>query len=150
MLSCAALMPLAAWSAGAPAWRACPLDRAVYHDAGLQGFTLAFSESRQSPALATRLALVTVRHTQKGVISQWELSHGQGYGSFDLSDPTGEDKGAHGVYAFDAKLQPLDAPHGAWLFVSGLGLSSWYSGRPGARGAPLLKDVMWVFARCRK
>lgn len=126
------------------------MAQAVYRDAGLQGFTLVFSESRQAPDLAARLALVTVRHTQKGLVSQWELSHGLGYGSFDLSDPTGEDKSAPGVYAFDAKLQPLDAPHGAWLFVSGLGQSNWYSGRQGARDAPLLKDVMWAFVRCKK
>lgn len=143
-------MSASAWAAPASEWRDCPLPRAVTRDAGSQGFTLAFSESRLSPGSAARLALVTVRHAQKGVISQWELSHGQGYGSFDLSDPTGEDKGAHGVYAFDAKLQPLDAPHGAWLFVSGLGQSNWYSGRPGARDAPLLKDVMWAFGRCKK
>lgn len=143
-------MSASAWAAPASEWRDCPLPRAVYRDAGSKGFTLAFSESRLSPGSAARLALVTVRHALKGVISQWELSHGQGYGSFDLSDPTGEDKGAHGVYAFDAKLQPLDAPHGAWPFVSGLGQSNWCSGRPGARDAPWLKDVMWAFVSCKK
>ena len=145
-------MPVSAWAAPVPAWRDCPLARAVYRDAGLQGFTLEFSESRQSPGLAARLAQVTVRHADKGIVSRWELSHGQGYGygSFDLSDPASEDKGAHGVYAFDAKWAPLDAPHGAWLFVSGLGQSNWYSKRPRARDAPLVKDVMWVFERCVK
>jgi len=143
-------MPLGAWAAPAPAWRDCPLGRAVYRDAGLQGFTLTFSEPRPSSESSGRLAQVTVRHAQKGIVSQWDLSHGLGYGSSDLSDPIGEDNGAHGVYAFDAKLQPLDAPHGAWLFVSGLGQSNWYSGRTGARDAPVLKDVMWAFVRCVK
>ncbi|OYT91655.1 MAG: hypothetical protein CFE43_11955 [Burkholderiales bacterium PBB3] len=128
----------------------CPLDRAVYRDAGQGGFTLEFSKSAESPDLASTLARVTVRHAKKGVISQWELSHGLGYGAFELVDPTGEDKYNHSVVAFDAKLRALDAPHGAWLFVAGLGVSNWYSGRQGARDEPLLKDPMWVFVRCTK
>ena len=143
-----ALAPLGSWAA-LPAWRDCPLQQAVYRDAGRQGFTLEFSRSGQSPDDAGALARVTVRHAKRGVISQWELSHSLGYGSFDLFDPTGEDKNTLGVYAFDAKLKPLDAPHGAWLFVAGLGANHWYSGRTGARDAPLLKDPMWAFKRCK-
>ena len=152
---CAASMSLCASAAPATklapatAWQKCPLWQAVYHDAGHQGFILEFSKSEQSPDLASTLARVTVRHAKKGPISQWELSHGMGYGSFNLFDPTGEDTYDHGVFAFDAKLQPLDAPHGPWLFVAGLGLSNWYSGRQGARDAPLIKDPMWAFARCK-
>ncbi|OYU46053.1 MAG: hypothetical protein CFE44_04220 [Burkholderiales bacterium PBB4] len=144
-----ALAPVWALAAPAPAWQACPLSHAVYRDAGSEGFTLEFSKSGESPDLASTLARVTVRHAQKGLISQWELSHSLGYGTFDLFDPSGEDKTSHGVVAFDAKLRPLDAPHGAWLFVAGLGVSNWYSGRTGARDAPVIKDPMWAFERCK-
>ena len=131
------------------AWSDCPLHQAVYRDSGRQGFTLEFSKSSQSPDLANALARVTVRHAKTGLNSQWELSYGLGYGRFDLFDPTGKDKYDHGVFAFDSNLQPLDAPHGAWLFVSGLGRSNWYSGRQGSREAPLLGDPMWAFERCK-
>ena len=146
---CVAFIHFGALAAAVPAWQDCPLDRAVYRDAGQRGFILEFSKSGESPDLASTLARVTVRHAKQGLISQWELSHKMGYGSFELYDLTGEDKYHHGVFAFDAKLQPMDAPHGPWLFVAGLGLSNWYSGRQGARDEPLLKDPMWAFELCK-
>ena len=75
LLSCAALISVSAWASSAPAWRDCPLARAEYRDAGLQGFTLVFSEFRPSPESSGRLAQVTVWHAQKGIVSRWDLPY---------------------------------------------------------------------------
>ena len=61
---CVAFIHFGALAAAVPAWQDCPLDRAVYRDAGQRGFILEFSKSGESPDLASTLARVTVLHCE--------------------------------------------------------------------------------------
>lgn len=135
----------------------CPIDRATYSAIGKSEFELQFSaiENRESASESVSLSL---QHRDRGMLGTYAIGQSNGYGVYylrDLAKSIGEDSMARlSPVFFDnnwGQVRDLPSRMGApkYVFISGLGVSDWYSNRANNRTQPL-GDVMWQFSGCRK
>jgi hypothetical protein len=129
---------------------ACSLNSSVYRDVGGRGFELNFSQKPVNSA--TIAATVTLTHSKRGRIFEFDLVQSQGYGSTWLVHREDNDR-SHLVNFFNSELIQTSVfrakSSSMYLFISGLGSEDYYRNQMSGSREIVLGDVMWKFYRCR-
>lgn len=133
--------------------KTCPLTKSIYRAISKPEFEIRFTKTKS--AIASEFAALTLKHKIRGTIASFNMGGSMGYGSFYLNPimakPTENAKNELKPVFFDRRWQNVNGTINTsptYLFIAGLGVEDWYSGRKGSRNQ-VLGDVMWQFAGCQ-